>query len=330
MYYRKYIYDISRDLRSQNVDIAHIWNFSQFAPVVRAAKPNIKIVLHMQCEWLTQLEKKEIEERLKHVDMIIGCSDYITNKICERFPDFSDRGYTVLNGVDADHFREGPIDNSAHKRTERQDNIKRLLFVGRVAPEKGVHILVDSLQQVIEQHPQIALNIVGPLSNTPYEFIVMISDDEKVVNLAPLYRNGLRQIDYFAKLQERLSPQVARHVNFVGPVSHSELTHYYQTADLLINPSLSEAFGMTLVEAMASGVPVLASRVGGMTEIVDDGKTGLLVDAGDANGLAEAIIYLLEDYDLRLSMARAGRRRVLKYFTWDGIAARMLGLYGQL
>jgi glycosyltransferase involved in cell wall biosynthesis len=89
-------------------------------------------------------------------------------------------------------------------------------------------------------------------------------------------------------------------------------------------------FGIPTAEANASGVAVVTSRIAGLPEVVEHGKTGLLVPPGDPSALADAIIRLLEDDRLRRSMGDAGRRRVLQYFTWDRIAQDLLNHYDAL
>ncbi|NJK38515.1 MAG: glycosyltransferase [Oscillatoriales cyanobacterium SM2_3_0] len=99
-YGRGYIGQIARDLSQQHCNIAHVHNYSQFVPALKRMNPQIKTVLHMHCEWLTQLDPDLIASRLHHTDLVIGCSDYITQKIRDRFPAFADRCQTVYNGVD--------------------------------------------------------------------------------------------------------------------------------------------------------------------------------------------------------------------------------------
>ena len=106
----------------------------------------------------------------------------------------------------------------------------------------------------------------------------------------------------------------------------SQLYQLYERSHILINPSLSESFGIALVEAMASQLPVIATRVGGMVEIVENGKTGLLVNAAKPQELAEAIIKLSEQ-SLRESMGNAGRQRVEKMFTWEKITTSLIEAY---
>jgi glycosyltransferase involved in cell wall biosynthesis len=105
------------------------------------------------------------------------------------------------------------------------------------------------------------------------------------------------------------------------------LASYYQSADILVNPSYSESFGMSLVEALASETPVIATRVGGMVNIVDENETGLLVNREDVNGLAEAMRCLLSDGDLRRQMGKNGRQRVIERFSWPQVAQSALEKY---
>jgi glycosyltransferase involved in cell wall biosynthesis len=87
---------------------------------------------------------------------------------------------------------------------------------------------------------------------------------------------------------------------------------------------------MSLAEAMASEKPVVATRVGGMQEVVEEGKTGFLVDEGDAESLANAVIRLLEDEQLRREMGKAGRERVIALFAWEQVSNQLTTLYQDL
>ncbi|HEY9600506.1 MAG TPA: glycosyltransferase family 4 protein [Allocoleopsis sp.] len=318
--YPGYVLQIALELRQHKMDIVHIHNFSQFVPLIRALNPKIKIVLHMHCEWLTQLDPTMIERHLRQVDLVIGCSDYITNLVRQKFPQFADRCQTFFNAVDAKTFL-----NEDSTGMPKNNEIKQLMFVGRISPEKGLHVLLDAFQEVVQHYPNTQLKIVGPEESVPFEFIVGVSDDPKVLELASFYK-----INYFSHLKDKISSLAAGKVTFTGAIPNSKLVEYYQSADILINPSLSEAFGMALTEAMATEVPVIAARVGGMTDIVEEGKTGLLFEAGNAPALAKAIAQLLADESLRISMGKAGRQRVLELFDWEPVVEHLLGLYQKL
>jgi glycosyltransferase involved in cell wall biosynthesis len=127
-----------------------------------------------------------------------------------------------------------------------------------------------------------------------------------------------------------MRPASTSSCNFAGGRPQSELGDFYQAADILVNPSYSESFGLSLVESLACGRPVVATRGGGMVEIVDGQKVGLLVERGDAAGLAEALVTLLEDDTQRAAMGRNGRALVAKHFTWAKVAETLLSHYAAL
>jgi glycosyltransferase involved in cell wall biosynthesis len=311
---------VAKDLRSQKCDVVHIHNFSQFVPIIRAFNPKIKIVLHMHCEWLTQLNPAMIKKRLMKTDLVIGCSEYITEKIRDRFPEFAQRCQTVFNGADVNFLNK---ENDHDK--PRKNGMRQLLFVGRVSPEKGVHVLLDALQIVATRIPQTQLKIVGQPGASP-QFTIAVSDDPKDSNLWSFYRGN-----YLSHLQSKLSPSLASHVSFAGSIPHDQLIHYYRDSDILILPSvIEEPFGMPIIEAMAAGLPVVATRSGGIPEIVLDGETGLLVERDNSSALAQAILRLLLDEDSRKSMGKAARERAVEFFSWEKTVENLLSQYKKL
>ena len=196
----------------------------------------------------------------------------------------------------------------------------RLLFVGRVSPEKGVYVLLRAVERVIAQGPDIQVDVIGGLGSAPFEYMVLISEEKTVRDLAAFYRGWRHRSDYPEALLRQLPPELAGRVNFTGELPHNEVADYYHRAHVLVNPSLSEAFGLSLVEAMASKIPVIATNVGGMKEVVEHGRTGLLVEPADPDALAEALIRLLKDDDLRRSMGEAGYRRAAELYTWNRVS----------
>jgi glycosyltransferase involved in cell wall biosynthesis len=325
LYYLGYIFQVARDLRRENCDIIHLHNFSQFVPVIRAFNPRSKIVLQMHCEWLSQLDRSLIEKRLRHVDLVIGCSEYITEKIRQRFPRYASRCRTITGGVDISQFVSG----NNHRQTNR-DRPKRLLFVGRISPEKGVHVLLDAFQEVAKSYPNVELELVGGEQAVPYEFIVLVADDHKVSELASFYKGLWKRGNYLPFLKEHTPSDLATKVIFSGPVLQSDLVNHYRNADILVNPSFSDAFPLPILEAMACKVPVVGTRVGGMQESVEDGRTGLLVERDSPSELARAILSLFANDDLRRSMGEAGRERVMKQFSWEKIAERLQVEYSRI
>lgn len=196
----------------------------------------------------------------------------------------------IPNGVDLDEFSG---------TGERRVSPPRLtgLFVGRLDPtQKGLIPLVQSL----------AL-LPGSL-----EFRVRLVGEDW---------GGMGVV---RDLAERLG--VADRLEVVGGVSRSALLEEYARADLLLLPSTFEPFGIVLLEAMAAGLPVIGSRVGGVPEVVVDGETGLLVEPGNPADLAAAVLRLAEDADLRARFGARGRERARSY-SWDVLVPRILSVY---
>jgi glycosyltransferase involved in cell wall biosynthesis len=299
---------VGLDLRRSGADVAHVFNYTQAVPILRRLAPDVKLVLHMQCEWLTQLDWRMLERRLRHADRILACSTALTEGAQARFPMHSSKFYTVFNGVDA-----GALANVDRRRGETSS---RVLYVGRVSPEKGLHVLADALGLLVERGRDLTLTIVGEESLIPFEMAVAIADNDLVRNLGEFYRGS-----YTETVQSRLPPAAQGRLRFVGPVPYALLPEFYRDADLFVLPSVLEAFGMPLAEALAAGVPAVASRTGGIVDIVEDGVTGLLVEPGDSLALARAIERLLDDGDLRSRVAEAGRVKAAASFDWAVVAA---------
>ncbi|MCA1644672.1 MAG: glycosyltransferase family 4 protein, partial [Chloroflexi bacterium] len=195
----------------------------------------------------------------------------------------------VANGVDPDVFRPGLIPTSGNE----------VLFVGRIVPRKGLDVLLRALTHV--QAP-VNLRVVGTPSSERY---------------AAVLRAAAADV-------ERTS---AHRIHFLGSRTGRQLVELYQQASVFVCPSLIEPFGIVALEAMSCEVAVLASRVDGLIEFVDNCATGLLCEPGDERGLAAQLERLLQDPALRRRLGRGGRERVISSFAWSGIAAQVERVY---
>jgi glycosyltransferase involved in cell wall biosynthesis len=205
----------------------------------------------------------------------------------------------VYGGVDPARYRPDP--------EVRRDGV---LFVGRLTPHKGVDVLMRALP------PDARLTVVGTEGHDP----------------------RLPERDY-PKLLRSLA--AGRRVQFLGPVDDAELASQYRAAAVLVIPSVqrtnygrriavSELLGLAALEAMASGTPVIASRVGGLPEIVEDGYTGYLVPPGDVAALRDRIVAVLGDPAAAARLGSNARRRVVAELTWERCAQRCLEVYREL
>jgi phosphatidylinositol alpha-mannosyltransferase len=204
---------------------------------------------------------------------------------------YFDHDYRVIpNGVDPERFHPGLAPLEAH-RSERPT----VLFVGRFYPRKGIPVLFSALSRVAERVPDVRLLLVGD---------------------GPLRR-------WYRSLARRAPCPV----RFLGELSAEEIPHAYRTADVVVVPSTGqESFGIVHLEAMASGVPIVASDIEGYREILDHGREALLFRNRDAGGLARALIRVLTDRGLARSMGAIGVEKARRY-SWARIAREIEALY---
>ena len=185
-----------------------------------------------------------------------------------------------------------------------------VLFVGRLTPHKGVDRLIDALPE------QAELRVVGSGGHDP----------------------DPPESDYPSLLRRLAAGHL---VEFLGAVDDGELAALYRAAQVLALPSVevtcygrevavSELLGLAAIEAMASGTPVVASRIGGLPEVVEDGITGFLVEPGDVEELRSRLAQVLGDRQLAGRLGRNARARFLETFTWEACAGRCLAAYSEL
>ena len=169
-----------------------------------------------------------------------------------------------------------------------------ILYAGVLIPGKGVHHLVNAFAHISSDFPQARLLLVGHNENKQYA--------------------------------AGLEDQVRRHglngrVQFVGKVSQAELAVRMTEARVFVLPSISEGLGRVVVEAMATGTPVIGSQVGGIPEMVEDGVTGFLVQPGDETRLAERLRWILEHPDEAEKMGRRARAFAESFFSTEAYTA---------
>ncbi len=313
----------SRAAAAEQADVIHVMNFSQFIPRIRRRNPRAVIALHMHCEWLTQFPREIIAPRLQLVDLIIGCSQYITELTASAFPEFANRCVTVPNAA-----------NVVPQERIAAPSSRRAVFVGRLSPEKGVHDLIVAFRSVLEKFPDASLHLIGSPGSIPLEYLVGLSDDPHVQALRMFYERPHRLDSskdlYLGALEDLAGPELGRRIFFEGYVDHHVIQDHYRQASVLVNPSLSESFGIPLVEAMMMKIPVVATRVGGMQHTVVQNQTGLLVAPADPAALANAIGLVLADPELASRLGAAGRTRALERFSWDVAADQLVEAYSSV
>lgn len=318
LWYPGYCIKVALDLRKQNCNVAHVHYYPQFATLIKRLNPELRVVLHMHGEWLTQVKFNHLSSRLSKIDLVISCSEFVTEAIRTKFPKIANRSRTVPMGVSPDAFSSGWQTHQADDTFRR-----RLLCVGRISPEKGTHVLLEAFELIVRKFPDATLTIVGPEWIAPREDITDLCLGKEIVDsLEPFYRDG-----YLKQLKQKLSPAAAKRVTFTGLAAHAEVPNFYERADIYIGPSLYESFGVSILEAMVSGVPVVSTRVGAVPELISDGHSGLVVEISDPSAIADAVTRLFTNAKLRNSISCSAREAVREQFSWEAICSTLIQMY---
>ena len=327
---------VAADLATRDWDVIHVQHCTQYVPAIRKRNPAAKVVLHIHAEWFSQSNFALIARRIRGLDLLLTVSDFVTEKTKLNFPQSADRCETLYNGIDIKEF-----DREKDYEASRRQKVKRILYVGGIWPHKGTHIAIDAFKMVEQKYPDVVMDLVGPQGDYPIEEACDLKDRATLQRMAPyfkkkrfslanLFRRPSKSNEYLEFLKKKLTPELKDKVTFHGFVSRPDLVRLYYNADVFVFPPVwNEAFGVTPLEAMAAGVPVVVSRCGGIVETVRDQKTGFIVDPDDAPALAQDMLRLLEDDVLREKMGRAGRLRALE-FSWDIVTGGMLARYQAL
>lgn len=241
---------------------------------------------------------------------VMGCSDAITascateaEQLVRLYDVDPTRIELVTPGVDHAFFSPGPRPGARAALGLPDGPV--LLFVGRIQPLKGLSVALETLAQIRRRHPEALLVVVGGPSGV----------------------EGLAERARCQVSADELG--IADAIRWVDPLPHHLLSTYYRSADVVLVPSRSESFGLVALEAAASGIPVVAAAVGGLTSIVEDGRTGRLVDTRDPMDWADAVDAILSDPEEARRMGACAVEGAQRY-RWSMTAARLRRLYSDL
>jgi len=285
---------IFRIIKKIDPDIVHAQNLI-FATPALISKKLLKIPyvvwgqgsdVYLQ-NWFIKLVSKTI---IKNADSVIA----LTNNMKMVMQTIYNRDIAVIpNGINIENYRD---ELDEHKR---ENSGKRILFVGRLDPVKGVQYLLKAMEIVCEVLPDAKLILVG--------------DGEE--------REKLECLTNSLGMRDR--------VQFVGRIPHEKIPDYLYQADIFVLPSLSEGLAIVILEAMACGLPIVATRVGGVPDIIEDGVNGYMVESGDFQEMAKKIIFILENQPVMHLISKNNRLKVQEY-DWKNVINQIECIYFEI
>jgi len=248
----------------------------------------------------------DTERRLVHaLDRVVAATEHERQLLRQIYRVPASRVSVIPLGVDLDQFSPIPHEDRAavRQRLGLPEDERIVLAIGRIEPLKGLDVLIQSLSAMSDRD-RVGLYIIG--------------GDER----------ARPELDRLAAIARTFGVQ--GHVHFLGARPHEDLPDYYRAADVVAVPSFYESFGLVAVEAMASGVPVVASRVGGLASTVVDGRTGYLIAWRCPEPFAEKFDLLFANEELRRALGASARRRMEESYSWSGVADSVAALYEDL
>ncbi|RLG41098.1 MAG: hypothetical protein DRN78_04670 [Thermoproteota archaeon] len=248
---------------------------------------------------VTPRETLSLLKLIEGSKLVATVSKHLRNILEMYNPLWADKLDVLYNGVDTNFFyprRSCPSSGNQSRLLEKMSSKPTILYLGRVIPRKGIGLLLKAASK-IDKMAQVV--IAGRID--------------------PSYERRLRKLASSLGIEDIVA--------ITGELPRRLLPYFYSMADVYVLPSLFEGLPTTLLEAMACGTPVIATRVGGIPEVVDHGRNGFLIGRGSLNELRDTLRCLLDDESLRKRMSIEAERTVKERFSWDIISKRYIELY---
>ncbi len=301
------ISELASWLEAQRFDILHTHSYK---PNLRGRlagmmfKPDgLRLVAHYHNQYDANWQRDgtlTLDRLLTRLtDRIVACSNAVGDHVRERLAVDPAKLRTVANGADLERYSIMPERGAARLALGLPAAASIITLVGRISAQKGQEDAVRAMPAILTKWPDALLVLAGGVDDA-------------------------QRVDDLHHLASQLG--VLKSIRFLGFVS--EMPALYAATDLLVAPSRWEGFGLMLVEAMAAGVPIVATRAGAIPEVTGE-KAAVLVPAGDWQALADASAQVLSNPRLADSLVAAGKQRA-RQFSWSVAAERMQEVYGEL
>ncbi|MGE5654825.1 MAG: glycosyltransferase family 4 protein [Bacillota bacterium] len=308
----QYLEALMRRIAADAFDVIHIFDRPQFVLSLAPRLGTTKIVLHLHSDLLTrEINGAEASACLNQISMAVVNSHWLRLHTAQHIPRFYAMSRVIKPGVDLGQFT--PVWERGQERLHTREQLrlagKRIvIYGGGCTSTEGPHILLNALRPLMRQDPMLI-------------FMVM-SDSWYVEPTGTPYSRELAQLGQSFKKQ----------IFFTGSLALAEIPTAYQIADLLVCPAQwEEPEGRAVLEAMATGLPVVASARGVIPEMVRHGETGLLVyKHTEPSGFTKAIDFLIGNPALAADLGRHGRGVVETEYRWDDAVEMIEEIYAQV
>lgn len=293
---------LKRRLRTDRVDLIHAHLLGSrlyccLASALTTWVPHVATI-HGMADRFTWCERIGERWTLRHMTRVVAVSHAAQAALGLIDDRLKDKALVIPNGIDVAHVTAVSSRSAVREALGLTEKQIVLATVGRLHPIKGQTILLDGLALVVQKHPEAVLLVIG---------------------------GGKLLRDLVAHCR-RLG--IAEHVCFLG--ERDDVSDLVAASDVFVLSSVSEAMPLALLEAMALGRACVATRVGGIPEIVTHGKNGLLAPAKDAQALAAWVTLLLEDAEIRQRLGEAARQTVMEHFDGRQMVAAYENLYAEV
>jgi len=233
-------------------------------------------------------------------DKLIVTTEFMRREVCDNFRVPWEKVEIVPNGIDLRKFPTSVDREAVRRRYGIHAHEKLVLCVGRLVPQKGVEYLIKAVPLIAQRHRDAKFIIVGD--------------------------GWLKShLEYLARSTEH-----GGKISFTGFISDSELAALLMSADVLVVPSIYEPFGIVAIEGMAAGVPVVATQIGGLSEIVEHDKTGILVYSRNPESIAWGVDRVLSDQGHSRWLVQNALEKVQKTYSWEAIAMKTVKVYEEV
>ncbi|MBU3184314.1 glycosyltransferase family 4 protein [Clostridium estertheticum] len=309
----EYILGVKKFLTNE-FDLVHVFNRPRWVPFLsRGLTCAFSLSLHNEMFGHKKISNELASACINRVSFITTVSGFIADGVKQLYPFAKEKLHPVYSAVDCNLYK--PVCNNDVKDSSRNilrakyglKDYKTVLYVGRLTPKKGTHIVLDAMNSVMESHPNTALMIIGSK-----------------------WYGGNQPTDY-VKLLKRISKELKGPVIFTGFLSPYEIPKYYSIGDIFVNLSQwREPLARVHYEAMAAGLPIITTNRGGNAEVMEDGINGFVINGNDCENprvLERNILRLLNNKELCLELGANGRKLAEEKYNFNRLANDLLKLF---